>query len=106
MAAIEFVAGDTGSKLIVTCKTNQDSVVIDLTGASLKLNFKIDSGTLKTPAMTITNLPGTDGKAEYQFISTDLVAGDMQAAAEITDSVGKIITQLVPFKFKVRAKLA
>ena len=104
MAAIEFVAGDTGSKLVVTCKNNQDGSVFDLTGASLKLNFKIDSGATKTPAMTVL-IPATDGKGEYTFISTDLVAGRMQAAAEITDSAGKIITQLVPFVFAVRAKL-
>ncbi len=103
--AIEFVAGDTGSVYRVTCKNNQDGTVIDLTGASLKLNFKIDGGTLKTPAMTITNLPGTDGVAEYQFVSGDLVAGRMQAAAEITDSTAKVITELEPLVATVRAKL-
>ncbi len=104
--AIEFVAGDTGSVYRVTCKNNQDGSVISLSGATaVKLNFKIDSGTTKTPDMTITNPPGTDGVAEYQFVSGDLVAGRMQAAVEITDSTAKVITELEPLVASVRAKL-
>ena len=103
MAATEFVEGDSGSVLRVTCKNNSDKVVIDLTGKSVKLRFQIDSGTVAEKAMTVV-LPATGGKADYQFLTSELVAGVMRAAAEITEG-SSIIRQLDPFLMQVRAKL-
>lgn len=99
----DFVAGDTGSKLVVTCKEQATKAVKNLTGASLKLKWKINDGTLSQPTMTITDAP--NGIAEYQFASGELVAGMMEAAVEITDSGGLVTTQLTPFQFAVRAEL-
>lgn len=101
---IDYVAGDTASKHgPVTCK-DKAGVVIDLTGTTVKLLYRIEGGALQTRTMTILS-PATEGKVEYQFISTDLTEGVMVGAVEITDSGGKIVTETCTFKRVIRAKL-
>ena len=101
---IVLISGDTGSKLVVTCKDNETQATIDLTGATVKLRFSIDGAAVAEKTMTIQT-PATAGKAEYQFLSADLVAGTMQAEVQITDAGGKIITSLEPFILQIRARL-
>lgn len=100
----QFVAGDTGSKLKVTCKNDQDSIIIDLTGATVKLKWKNTSGVLVTKTMTILS-PATGGQAIYQFATAELYAGTMEFEVEITDSGGKVIRNLDLIKEKVRGSL-
>lgn len=100
----QFVSGDTGSTLKVTCKNDGDSTIIDLTGATVKLRWKDSSSTLQTRTMSIVN-PATSGIAEYQFLAGELFAGLMNFEVEITDSGGKIIRCLEIIAEKVRAAL-
>lgn len=105
MSHYQFVAGDTGSKLRVTCKNDADSSVIDLTGATVKLKWKDSSGTLQTRTMTLLT-PATNGQAEYLFLPGELFAGTMDFEVEITDAGGKIIRCLDLIPEKVRSSLA
>lgn len=100
----QFVSGDTGSTLKVTCKNDSDSTIIDLTGATVKLRWKDSSSTLQTRTMSIVS-PATGGIAEYQFLAGELFAGLMNFEIEITDSGGKIIRCLEIISEKVRAAL-
>lgn len=103
MSTYQFVAGDTGSKLEVTCKNDADNTAINLTGATVKLKWKDAGGTLQTKTMTITS--AATGVAEYQFLAGELFAGLMNFEVEITDSGGKIIRCLEIIAEKVRAAL-
>lgn len=100
---VEFVAGDTGSKLIANCKNNEMKAVLDLTGATVKVKYRISGGALQTKSMSILS-PATNGKAEYLFLAGELTSGYMQGEIEITDASGKVITSLDPFVLEVRAK--
>lgn len=101
---IVLIAGDTGSKIVVTCKDKDTAVVIDLTGATAKLRYSINGGATVEKNMVIV-APATAGKVEYQFLSADLVAGTMQSEVQITDAGGKIITSLEPFTLSIRGKI-
>lgn len=105
MSSYQFVAGDTGSKLRVTCKNDSDNTVIDLTDATVKLKWKDSSGTLQSKTMTIIS-PATNGIAEYQFASGELYSGTMSFEIEITDAGGKIIKSLDYIVERVRAGLS
>ena len=101
---VSYVAGDTGSLHgPVTCK-DKAGAVIDLTGASAKLLYRMDGGALQTKTMTV-NAPETAGKVQYQFLTGELVEGVMQGEVEVTDSSSKIITELCVFTRNVRAKI-
>ena len=97
-----FVAGDTASVLTVTCKRSDTGAVIDLTGVTVSLKWRIDGGTLVTKTMTVT-APAT-GVATYEFDTADLVAGIMLAEVEVTTGSG-ITTSLEAFRFTIRAKV-
>ncbi|MCC7202439.1 MAG: BppU family phage baseplate upper protein [Nitrospirae bacterium] len=100
----QFVAGDTGSKLKVTCKNDADNSIIDLTGATVKLKWKDSGGALQTKTMTVLT-PATNGQAEYQFASGELFAGTMNFEVEITDAGSKVIRCLDLIIGKVRELL-
>lgn len=108
MAAIELVAGDTGTVLVATVRKSSDKSVVDLTGATVRLKYTIDGGALATKTMTVTD--AANGKAEYQFTTGELTAAadgesTMRAEVELTDSGGKVTTQLVPMNLPIRAKV-
>ena len=98
--AYEFVAGDTGSKLRVTCQ-NSDGTVIDLTGATVVLKWHDIAGLLVTRTMTIVN--AVAGIVEYQFLASELIAKTMDFEVEITDSGGNVLRSLKPLYEPVRS---
>ncbi len=100
----DFVAGDTNSVVRVTIVNKQTRTVIDLTGATVRFIYSIDSGSTQSRVMTILS-PATAGICQYQFAVGDLVAGTMTANIEITFSDSTILSQLDSFIFQVRAKL-
>lgn len=102
--AVEFVAGDTGSKLVMTCKDKGTGDLIDLTGLTVRLKYKIAGGELQTKAMSVQS-PATAGKAEYLFLGNELVDGEMVGEVEIEDGNGKIVTQVNPFRLAIRPKV-
>lgn len=104
MHSVEWVAGDTGSKLVATCKDNETQALIDLTGATVRAKYRIDGGALQTKVMTVLS-PATNGKAEYLFLAGELTAGVMRVEIEITDGSGKVITSIEAFLLKIRGKV-
>ncbi len=103
MSHIDYVAGDR-TKLIRTCKDRDNAnAVIDLSGATVRLNYSIDGAATVTKTMSVPT--PANGKAEYEFLITDLTAGEMRGAVEVTDASGKRFTQLDPFTRTIRAKL-
>jgi len=100
----QFVSGDTGSKLQVTCKNESDESIIDITGSIVKLKWKDSGGVLITKTTTVTSATG--GMAEYQFGSSELFAGTMAFEVEITDTSSNIISSLVMPDKRVRTKLS
>lgn len=100
----DFVTGDTGSALIVTCTDNASSLPINLTGATVSLKWKTAANALVTKAMTI--ISPTAGTAKYQFLATDLFSPSMSFEVEITDAGGKIISNLDLIDVSVREQLA
>jgi len=103
--AIAFVAGDRGAKIVAVCADNDTGIVIDLTGKTAQLRYKINEGTLVTKTMTVQS-PGTGGKAEYQFDSADLTAGTMEAEVRIQSGLADQITSLNPLYVSIRAALS
>lgn len=100
----DFVSGDTGSIYERTCKNDNDSTIINLTGATVKLNWKDSGGVKQTRTMTITS--AVNGIVEYHFTATELFAGTMNLEVEITDSGGKIIKSLDLYPARVRGALS
>ena len=100
---VDLVTGDTGSVLSVTCKDSATGVVIDLTGATVKLRWEDAAGTIVSKTMTVTT-PAT-GIATYQFATTEIFAPKMKFEVEITDSGGKIVSNLALIELTVREQL-
>lgn len=99
----QLVSGDTGSKFIYTLLDGGTGAVIDVTGATVRLKYRIAGGSLNTKVMTIESATG--GVVSYTFGSGDLTSGDFEGEIEITDSGGKVITSIPTIKLNVRAKV-
>lgn len=99
----EFVANDTGSKLKVTCKDNDTGAAINLTGATVLLRWMDKTGATQSKTMTVTD--AANGVAEYQFAAGEIAYPKMSFDVRITDTGGKIITNLAPIEVTVRAPL-
>jgi hypothetical protein len=102
MSGVRFVENDTGSRLYATLIDNVTEEAIDLSGATVRLIYKIGGGAEQTRTMTIT--ASAAGKAEYLFLTGELASGAMKGDIEIEDSFGNRVTSLESFYFGVRAK--
>ena len=100
----DFVAGDTGSTITVTCKDKTTGIVINLTGSTVALKWEDSVGTVASAAMTVS-APLT-GVATYQFTSTQLYSPSMTFEVVITDVGGKIVSNLDLIPVVVRARLS
>lgn len=101
----ELVAGDLGSKIVVTCLDSDTKAVLDLTGKTVQLRYKIDAGTLTTKTMAV-QAPGTNGKAEYQFGASDLSAGTMEAEVRVQPGQSDQVTSRETLHVSVRSPLS
>ncbi len=99
----DFVSGDTGSGLIVTCADKVTALPIDLTGASVALKW-VAAGILVSRTMSVVS--ATEGLAKYQFAGAELTAPQMDFEVEITGSAGNIISNLDLISVQVRQQLA
>jgi len=86
---LTLVAGDTGSTLVFTCKTLQNTV-IDLTGATVQFRYQIGTNSVVTNNCTIT--AATSGVCEYIWSVGELVAGYLNGEVVITDSSFRVTT--------------
>jgi len=104
-ATYDFVAGDTGSVLRVTCVNDDDDSAIDLTGATVALQWiRRSDGALQSKTMTIVT--AASGICSYQFATGELEAPSMRFEVKITDSGSKVIRSLDPLEVDVRTAFA
>lgn len=99
----QFVAGDTGSILEVTCLNDSDNTAINLSGCTVTLQWKAVGGVRVSKTMTITDAAG--GVAEYQFLANELYHGVMKFEIKITDVNSKVIRSLDLLEETVRRAL-
>lgn len=101
---VDYVEGDTGTVHgPVTC-LDKNGNIIDLTGATVNLLYRIEGGSLVTRLMTV-NSPATAGIVQYQFITGELTEGEMIGEIQITDVSGFVTTEVCKFKRNIRAKV-
>lgn len=100
----EFVEGDTGSALSVTCTDTTTGAVINLTGSTVALKWESATGAVVTRAMTVSS--PASGVALYQFATGELYPTGMQFEVVITDSGGKLLSNIEFITVNVRAKLS
>lgn len=98
-----FVEGDTGVKVRVTCTEGDPATVIDLTNFTVKLRWK-GVGAIQERTMTVINAVG--GIVQYQFVADELTADEMEFEVVLTDTAGFTRTSLSTFTERVREKLA
>lgn len=98
-----FVAGDTGSKLQVTCLNNDTELAYDLTGTTVTLQWLSSVGVLQTRTMTIDNAVG--GVASYVFAANELYSPSMRFEVKLTDLVGSVIRSLQTIDVVVRSPI-
>ena len=103
--SFKFTQDDTGSILEVTCKDDSTGAVIDLTGSTVTLRFKIAGGLLLTKTMALDAEP-TTGKATYKFLAGELDPGKFLGDVTITDSGGETISSLENIVEEVKARLS
>lgn len=102
----DFVEGDTGSVLRVTCLKKSDGTAINLTGATVRLKWiGSDGSTLTTQVMTIES-PASAGIVTYQFAADELFPHLMKFEVEITDAGGYVLSNLELIKQIVRPQLS
>ena len=100
--ASDFVSGDTGSTLLVTC-TDDAGVAINLTGCAIKLRWQEAAGTVADKVMTIVD--ATEGTCSYKFLTGELFAPGMAFEVEITDGSGFKLSNIDLITANVRAQL-
>lgn len=99
----QLVVGDKASKIRVTCKDSAGQI-IDLSGKSAKLRYKIDGGTLQSRDMTVT--APLAGLAEYQVGATDVTPGLLVGEVRLNEGLADQLTSSHVFAIAVRAPLS
>lgn len=106
----KLVKGNKGSVLEVVCKDDATNTVIDLTGMTVNLRYRIAGGALKTRAMTVVTPQTGDnkGKATYQFTAADdlYAAGEFAGDVDVVDGSSNAVTNLDTISLQVREPLA
>jgi len=100
----DLVSGDTGALFIATCTNKESGSIINLTGASVNLQWINSAGTPVVRAMTIVDAAA--GVAQYQFLSGDNQLPAMNVEVSITDATGFVITNPETLFLSVREQLA
>ena len=98
----DFVSNDTGSILQTTC-VDSTNAAIDLTGSTVHLQWKDNTGTLQSKIMTIVT--AASGIVKYQFAAGELIPGVMEFEVQITDSSGYITTNVTLISLTIREEV-
>lgn len=103
----EFVAGDTGSTLRVTCLDNETGLPLDLNSRTVWIKWK-SNGTIPAglPKQMDKVDPQINGVAEYLFAAGELVAGVMEIEVEVREAGGNSVRNLDLLIETVREALA
>jgi len=99
----DFVADDTGCTLSATCTDKISGMPINLTGATVNLNWMSSANVAVTKTMVIDSV--TKGKVSYKFLTGELYAPLMKLEVVVTDAASKKITSLDEVVIKVRARI-
>ena len=106
MAHYDLVAGDGGSKLVVTITDSTTEALIDLTGKTVKLRYAIAGGTLQQRDMAALDQTASKGQAEYQFLAADLTAGgEMKGEVRLQAGLSDQLTTVDTFHLSIKAPL-
>lgn len=107
MSNYDLVAGDGGSKLLVTITDSTTGALIDLTGKTIKVRYAINGGTLQQRDMTALNQATNKGQAEYQFVTTDLTAGgELKGEVRLQAGLSDQLTTVDTFHLAIKAPMA
>lgn len=98
----DFVSGDTGSTLLVTC-TDDSSAAINLTGSTIKLRWQEAAGTVADKTMAIVSAAA--GTCSYKFLTGELFSPGMAFEIEITDSGGFKLSNVDLITANVRSQI-
>ena len=98
----DFVEDDNGI-LKVPCLDNAGAA-INLTGATVTINWMDDNGNITTKTMTVTDQP--NGLAEYKFGTGELVAPSMMVEVKIVDAASNELRNTCLLELKIRRKIA
>jgi hypothetical protein len=103
---VKLVQGDFGHKLSVTLTNASTGAVIDVSSATVRLFFrKAGAATLTSTVVGTFPSGGADGKVDFTWPSSSLLAaGEYEGEVEI-DGVTKKQTVYDKLKFKVRQQL-
>ncbi len=106
MAHAELVAGDGGSKLVVTILNSVTKETFDLTGKTVQLRYAVNGGATVEKTMTPRNQATHRGQAEYQFLTTDLtVGGTLKGEARLQDGQSDQLTTVDEFFLTIKEPL-
>lgn len=98
----DFVEGDTGAVLQVTCTDQATGAVINLTGSTVALKWEDKLGAVVSKAMTVS-APLT-GVCTYQFGVDELYAPGMSFEVVITNGSAKTLSNVELIAVSVRTK--
>lgn len=99
----DFVTGDTGSKLEVTCTDASTAEAMNLAASTVRLKW-VSHGDVVSRIMTVTD--ASAGVAEYQFTAGELEAPAMRFDVEVTDGTGSVRTAVDMVRVAVREEVA
>lgn len=107
MANYDLVAGDGGSKLLVTITDSTTEELIDLTGKTITVRYAINGGTLQQRDMTALNQTTSKGEAEYQFAAADLTAGgELKGEVRLQAGLSDQLTTVDTFHLKIKTPMS
>ena len=98
-----FVAGDIGSKIVVSCRRRNGNI-FNLSGWVPWIKYRIGGQTWERQ-MNITD--ESIGECDYNFAATELVEGIMYVEIELRQAVGtQKLSSTEIHQFNVRGKVA
>lgn len=99
--ASDLVAGDTGSKLRVTCIDAATKAKLDLTGKTVKLIWaRPSNGGAVVKTMSVVDAP--NGVAEYQFAANEIEAPQMVFDVKVYNADATVLSSLNTLVEQVR----
>lgn len=102
----ELVAGDSGAKLVVTCRDHETDEPIDLTGKTVHLRYSLNSGATLSRAMTVLPQATQKGQADYQFAPADLtIGGSLEGEVRLQQGLADQLTAITRFHIPVKMPL-
>lgn len=101
--AYELVAGDGGTTLRVTVVDSATSDPVDLTGKTVKLRYSLNGAASVEKTMTAMDQTASKGKANYLFLTTDvIVGGTIKAEIVLNKGASTQLTSVDTFHIKVK----